>query len=45
MQDQKDLPIPALNNKAINDARDVLRTKLSSKMDRLWFLSYAQILS
>ena len=36
MQDQKELPIPALNNKAINDARDVLRTKLPSEIDRLW---------
>ena len=26
MQDQKELPIPALNNKAINDARNMLRT-------------------
>jgi non-specific serine/threonine protein kinase len=36
MQDQKELPIPALNNKAINDARNVLRTKLPSEIDRLW---------
>jgi predicted ATPase/DNA-binding winged helix-turn-helix (wHTH) protein len=36
MQDQKELPIPALNNKAINAARDVLRTKLASEMDTLW---------
>jgi hypothetical protein len=36
MQDQKELPIPALNRKAINDARNVLRTKLPSEIDRLW---------
>ncbi len=36
MQDQKELPIPALNNKAINDARDVIRIKIPSEMDRLW---------
>ena len=36
MRDQKELPIPALNYKAINEARDVLRTKLPSEIDRLW---------
>jgi non-specific serine/threonine protein kinase len=40
MQDQKEIPIPALNDKAIKNAREVLRTKLPSDVDRLW--SYAR---
>jgi hypothetical protein len=36
MRDQKELPIPELNYKAINEARDLLRTKLPSEIDRLW---------